>query len=537
MPLKANRTQAKSSEEILEERGGLRYSLAEFREGLPAFYKQREKAAAVKSSEQNIIQRQIVEFAGRLNVYFAVQDSFQAAAPSVPTREEIAADPAAAKARLVKVADALERLHTALGMIPVPLSIPPTTADGEWQAFVEANDVADVQQQVHFPDINPHTLSMAAILQAYAKGDAKTFNSEVAKYRDSLDASPATLLVESRAAGLSVVATVCQKLGLIGHADRLDFEAFFNHFEPFYSGTILYLIAFLLTWFALLGWSVPLNRAAFWLVVGTLVIHTLAMIGRIYISGRPPVTSLYSASLFVGWAAVGLGLVLELFYRLGIGTMIGALAGFMTLVIAHFLATSGDTFAVPEAVLDTQFWLATHVTFVTLGYAATFFTGLIGARYIVQGVLTPSLPAAESKAMIRMIYGVLCFAIFFSFIGTVLGGLWADDSWGRFWGWDPKENGALIIVIWNALVLHARWDGMVKDRGLAVLSIGGIIAVAWSGFGVNQLGAGLHSYGFTSGVALWVAVAVAVSLGLIALGSLPKRYWRSFRAVPTDATA
>ena len=62
-----------------------------------------------------------------------------------------------------------------------------------------------------------------------------------------------------------------------------------------------------------------------------------------------------------------------------------------------------------------------------------------------------------------MIYGTLCFAIFFSFVGTVLGGLWADDSWGRFWGWDPKENGALIIVLWNALVLHARWDGMV-DR-------------------------------------------------------------------------
>ena len=72
-----------------------------------------------------------------------------------------------------------------------------------------------------------------------------------------------------------------------------------------------------------------------------------------------------------------------------------------------------------------------------------------------------------------MIYGTICFAIFFSFVGTVLGGLWADDSWGRFWGWDPKENGALIIVLWNALVLHARWGAMVKDRGLAVLSIVG----------------------------------------------------------------
>jgi ABC-type transport system involved in cytochrome c biogenesis permease subunit len=344
-------------------------------------------------------------------------------------------------------------------------------------------------------------------------------------------------LNEKKTAWLSFLPAICQKLGLVEHADKLDFEAFFNHFEPFYYGLVLYFIAFILACFALLGWSAPLNRAAFWLVAITLVMHTAAMIGRMYISGRPPVTNLYSAALFIGWAGVAIGLVLELVFRLGIGTMIGALAGFMTLVIAHFLATSGDTFTVMEAVLDTQFWLATHVTCITLGYATTFFAGLIGTRYILQGVFSPSLPAAERKAMVRMIYGVLCFAIFFSFIGTVLGGLWADDSWGRFWGWDPKENGALIIVIWNALVLHARWDKMVKDRGLAVLSIGGIIAVAWSGFGVNQLGAGLHSYGFTNGVALGVAVTIAVSLGLIALGSLPLRYWRSFRAASPEAIA
>ena len=60
------------------------------------------------------------------------------------------------------------------------------------------------------------------------------------------------------------------------------------------------------------------------------------------------------------------------------------------------------------------------------------------------------LDRAKRQQLTRMIYGSLCFALFFSFIGTVLGGLWADDSWGRFWGWDPKENGALIIVLWNA---------------------------------------------------------------------------------------
>ena len=128
-----------------------------------------------------------------------------------------------------------------------------------------------------------------------------------------------------------------------------------------------------------------------------------------------------------------------------------------------------------------------------------------------------------------MIYGTLCFAIFFSFVGTVLGGLWADDSWGRFWGWDPKENGALIIVLWNALILHARWDRMIRDRGLAVLSVAGNIVTAWSWFGVNELGVGLHSYGFTEGRLRTLAIAVAAHLIVVAAGWLPLSIWWSYR--------
>ena len=125
-----------------------------------------------------------------------------------------------------------------------------------------------------------------------------------------------------------------------------------------------------------------------------------------------------------------------------------------------------------------------------------------------------------------MTYGTLCFAIFFSFVGTVLGGLWADDSWGRFWGWDPKENGALMIVAWNALVLHARWGGLVRDRGLAMLAVWGNAVVAWSYFGVNELGVGLHSYGFTEGMAMWLAVFVLAQLAIIALALLDR--WLTF---------
>jgi cytochrome c biogenesis factor len=144
-------------------------------------------------------------------------------------------------------------------------------------------------------------------------------------------------------------------------------------------------------------------------------------------------------------------------------------------------------------------------------------------------VLTPALTPKVGKDIARMIYGTLCFAIFFSFVGTVLGGLWADDSWGRFWGWDPKENGALMIVLWAALMLHARWDKLIGERGFAVLAIGGNIVVAWSWFGVNELGVGLHSYGFTDGVLMRLGLFVLSQLAIIAIGLIPLRLWWSYR--------
>jgi ABC-type transport system involved in cytochrome c biogenesis permease subunit len=239
------------------------------------------------------------------------------------------------------------------------------------------------------------------------------------------------------------------------------------------------------------------------------------------------VTNLYSSAIFIGWGMVLLGLVLELVFRLGIGNIVAAASGFATLLIAYLLAADGDTMEVLQAVLDTQFWLATHVTTITIGYATTYVAGLIGLIFIVRGVLTPSLSPELARTLSRMIYGVTCFAMFFSFVGTVLGGLWADDSWGRFWGWDPKENGALMIVLWNAVLLHARWGGLVRDRGIAMLAVFGNIVVSWSWFGVNQLGAGLHSYGFTSGVTVALWAFVASQMAVIGLALVPPEQWRS----------
>ncbi len=308
-------------------------------------------------------------------------------------------------------------------------------------------------------------------------------------------------------------------------------EQYFNHIEPFYKAMILFLGALL---FVLAYWFKPkqwewMRVTAVGLVGLALVVHTAGLIFRMYLEGRPPVTNLYSSAIFIGWGATVLGLILERFWRNSIGAMVSSIIGFTTLIIAHHLALTGDTMEMMRAVLDTNFWLATHVVVVTLGYASTFVAGILAVIFIVQGLFTRALTPELAKSLNRMIYGIICFATLFSFVGTVLGGIWADQSWGRFWGWDPKENGALIIVLWNALVLHARWGGLVRERGLANMAVVGNIVTSWSWFGVNMLGIGLHSYGFTSAAFTWLMTFVTSQIILVVLGCLPKTMWLSFR--------
>jgi ABC-type transport system involved in cytochrome c biogenesis permease subunit len=252
------------------------------------------------------------------------------------------------------------------------------------------------------------------------------------------------------------------------------------------------------------------------------------------LEGRPPVTNLYSSAVFIGWGAMLLGIVLEKAFRAAIGSIVAAVAGFVTLLIAHNLALGGDTMSMMQAVLDTNFWLATHVVVVTLGYASTYVAGLLAVIFILLGVFTPLLAQKTGqveigKALTKMVYGIVCFATLFSFVGTILGGIWADQSWGRFWGWDPKENGALLIVIWNAIILHARWGGLVRERGLMNMAVFGNMVTAWSWFGTNMLGVGLHSYGFMDSGFKWLVSFFVSQLALIGLGLLPLHLWRSYR--------
>jgi ABC-type transport system involved in cytochrome c biogenesis permease subunit len=280
------------------------------------------------------------------------------------------------------------------------------------------------------------------------------------------------------------------------------------------------------SWFNL---SETLRRSAVWLIGLAFVIHTTGLIYRMVLEGRPPVTNLYSSAIFIGWGACLLGIILEKFHKNGIGARRVGGHGFHH---AHHRAKSrgGRRHDGNDARGAGHEFLAGHARRrVTTGYASTFVAGFFALIYVVRGVFTKTLDEATGKSLARMIYGIVCFATLFSFVGTVLGGIWADQSWGSFWGWDPKENGALIIVLWNALILHLRWGGMIRERGLVVCAIGGNIVTSWSWFGVNMLGIGLHSYGFTDAAFKWLMLFVGSQIGFIVLGSLPARMWKSFQ--------
>ncbi|MFO7725850.1 MAG: cytochrome c biogenesis protein CcsA [Oceanipulchritudo sp.] len=301
-------------------------------------------------------------------------------------------------------------------------------------------------------------------------------------------------------------------------AAKTGFEYFFNTFSPFYYSMELYVIIFIIAAFSWMGWSRTLAKTAFWLLLIAFAVHTFGMGARIYIQARPPVTNLYSSAIFVSWAAIPLCLYLERRYFNGIASAAAALMGFATLIIAHHLSFSGDTLEMMRAVLDSNFWLATHVPTVTLGYSATFLAGLIAFIYIIRATLFGGVDKKMEQVISGMVYGAVCFALLFSFVGTVLGGIWADQSWGRFWGWDPKENGALMIVLWNALILHARWARVASTMGIMQLAIVGNIITAWSWFGTNMLGVGLHSYGFMDSAFFWLLAFIISQLAIIALG-------------------
>ncbi|QDS99662.1 cytochrome c biogenesis protein [Adhaeretor mobilis] len=523
----------------LEPRKGFRYSISEVFEKeagegkeLDRLVREAQEAAREAQEEGKPLeptQKKLMELGSKVERLMVLIDSFSAPIIDEKVLQQARElmpqikSPVELVERTLQIYGVTERIARLSGKsTSPPRPIPPAKPDGQWELICVAARDYCINQLLKLPEKeNPAFEQFQEILAAYSEDDAPGFNAALKDYQE-LIAARATAEAEfeaERANSDEVGRKPAERLSLA----RLKFESYFNHLSPFYYCNVLYVAAFVLAGLALLGWSEGFNRSANWLLWFTFGLHTIALLCRIYISGRPPVTNLYSSAVFIGWAGILFALIFEKLYRMGIGNLLAGIIAFPSLLIAYYLAEDGnDTFEVMQAVLDTQFWLATHVVTITLGYSTTFVAGAFGLIFLV-GNLFGRFNAAERKQITRMTYGAICFSILFSFVGTVLGGLWADDSWGRFWGWDPKENGAMMIVIWNAIVLHARWGKMIGERGLAALTVFGNIVVAWSWFGVNLLSVGLHSYGFTENGSLYFSLFALSQLMLMQLAWLPPR--------------
>lgn len=288
-----------------------------------------------------------------------------------------------------------------------------------------------------------------------------------------------------------------------GEYGKIGLEVAYYDADFFTRAQVLFVLFFLLSMATLLRPSSKLlYRIAKWGTLLPLGVLTAGIVVRCILRGRPPVSTLYETILFITSVAVLAAWITEALNRQRVALILGTLLGAVGMFFAAWYEeiSKVDTMPQLEAVLDTNFWLSTHVTTVSMGYAAGMLAAAIAHVYVFGKLAVLLGFVRENKTFFRnvgrAVYGTVCFGLIFSTVGTILGGIWANDSWGRFWGWDPKENGALMIVLMNLVILHARLGGYVRDWGVSLLSIvlGTVVAFSW--FHVNLLQVGLHSYGF-----------------------------------------
>jgi len=285
----------------------------------------------------------------------------------------------------------------------------------------------------------------------------------------------------------------------------LTLEQSYNRLSLIPKATLLYALAVCLGLAAMWRAQPLLWRLTQAAAYSGLALHAAVIISRMVVLSRPPVSTLYESILFVALVAAVCGMWLA--RRQKELLLVGVLIAMLLLAISATYAAQGDSMGMLIAVLNTRFWLATHVVCITIGYGCSLLAGTL-AHYSLwqQWRGKPSSP---------LLLGTSVLALLFTAVGTMLGGIWADQSWGRFWGWDPKENGALLIVLWLAWLLHGRLTPYLSATSftawLALTNI--VVALSW--FGVNLLNVGLHAYGFTDAAAIGLGVFCALELALV----------------------
>ena len=300
---------------------------------------------------------------------------------------------------------------------------------------------------------------------------------------------------------------------------RLSLEVLYHHANLALWGFAAAFLACLLSALNMIFRSKKLDIAANGLCVATAVILTVLFAVRAIVAARPPMSSLYEIVLLVALLLMAFESVA--FFRCKNRTYALILpVTMMTAVLlffAKFVLEPGDTFRPIPEVLNSSVFLTLHVFTIALGFAGMILSGVVAHLVLFRISRTPN-PEPRASNLERLLYGTLAFGGVFTILGTLLGGVWADFAWGRFWGFDPKECGALFVILWAMLLLHLRAGRLVSPRGFALLNAFSSIVTFLCWFGINLLGVGLHSYGFQGGTAVWLIGFVVVdTLAIVAI--------------------
>ncbi|MCC7403734.1 MAG: cytochrome c biogenesis protein CcsA [Bdellovibrionales bacterium] len=299
-----------------------------------------------------------------------------------------------------------------------------------------------------------------------------------------------------------------------GNDRKIKTEVHLNTFHPFMWSWIFYLVASL----SLLGASVNRRRSLYIVGWGAAIVgfglHTYGMGLRSYLLGRPPVSNMYETVVWVPWGTMILAAIMEWKSRGRIYLLVSSLVAVFCLILTDMAPSVLDKTLSPlEPVLRDNFWLTTHVLVITLSYAAFFLAFALADVQLFYFLRDEKRFAAKIEETNKAIYRAIQIGIILLGGGIILGGVWADYSWGRFWGWDPKETWALIAWFGYLAILHGRLVGWIRQFGMAVSSVLSFSLVIMAWYGVNfVLGAGLHSYGFGAGGVEYVSAFVALHI-------------------------
>jgi ABC-type transport system involved in cytochrome c biogenesis permease subunit len=297
---------------------------------------------------------------------------------------------------------------------------------------------------------------------------------------------------------------------------KLEAESFYFIFHPFRWAWVAWLlsaICLLVTGQAAagfgrrLGWLFAL--AGFVLLMGGFAL-------RIWLSGRPPVTNMYESILWVAFGTALFALVFSVRHRSQAYLLAASPVVILSLIASDLQPAVLDPAMNPLVpVLRSNFWLTTHVLTVTLSYGAFALAAAL-AHFLVLGAIRQNTPLPNDHPGVLHLYRSLQIGILLLAGGVILGGVWANYSWGRFWDWDPKETWSLVALLAYLVLLHGRLAGWWTGYGLAVGSIAGFLTILMAWYGVNfVLGKGLHSYGFGSGGQSYVAAFALAEIAFI----------------------